>query len=103
MELINEIREKFNQGQFEFSRHAVDRMILRRITVDEIRDAIRNGEVIEDYPQDKFGPSCLILGFTGDGRPLHVQCSYPSRPLVKIVTVYEPDPGEWIDFKERIT
>jgi hypothetical protein len=32
-------------------------------------------EVIEDYPEDKYGPSCLILGFTVYGRPLHVQCS----------------------------
>ena len=57
--------------------------------------------VIEDYLEDKYGPSCLILGFTSAGRPLHVQCSYPTRPLVKIVTVYEPDPDLWIDLKTR--
>ncbi len=61
----------------------------------------RNGEIIEDYPDDKYGPSCLVLGFTVAGRPLHVQCSYPSRPLVKIITLYEPDSGLWIDFRER--
>ena len=27
----------------------------------------------------------LILGFTRDGRPLHVQSSYPSRPVLKII------------------
>jgi hypothetical protein len=32
-----------------------------------------------------------------------VQCSYPSRPLVKIVTVYEPDPSLWLDFRVRKT
>ena len=59
----------------------------------EVEEAIASrSEVIEDYPNDKYGPSCLVLGYTKAGRPLHVQCSYPSRPLVKIITLYEPDP-----------
>jgi Domain of unknown function (DUF4258) len=79
----------------------VDQSILRRVSVQELREAVAAGEVIEDYPNDKYGPSCLILGFTGAGRPLHVQCSYPSRPLVKVITLYEPDPARWVDFKQR--
>ena len=55
----------------------------------------------EDYPDDKYGPSCLVLGFTRKGRPLHIQCSHPSRLLVKIITLYEPSADEWIDFKSR--
>lgn len=99
--MIEEIRAKIRAGQFEFSKHAVDQSILRGISVQELREAIANGEIIEDYPEDKYGPSCLILGFTQAGRPLHIQCSYPSRPLVKIITLYEPDPARWIDFKIR--
>ena len=68
----------------------------------EVQQAIANGEVIEDYPQDKYGPSCLITGFTTNGRPLHIQCSYPSRPLIKVVTVYEPSPDDWLNFKVRV-
>jgi hypothetical protein len=52
-------------------------------------------------PTDKYGPSCLVFGVTLTHRPLHIQCSYPSRPLVKIITVYEPDPQRWVDFKVR--
>jgi hypothetical protein len=99
--MIEEIRKKIAQSQFEFAQHATDQSILRRISVREVRDAIANGEVIEDYPEDKYGPSCLILGMTQAGRPLHIQCSYPSRPLLKIITLYEPDPRRWIDFKMR--
>ena len=99
--MIEQIRTKIQAGQFEFSKHAVDQSILRRISVQELREAIASGELIEDYPDDKYGPSCLILGFTQAGRPLHVQCSYPSRPLVKIITLYEPDPSRWIDFRMR--
>jgi len=88
--------------QYEFSKHAVDQSVTRDISVAEIEDAlIRRGEVIEDYPADKYGPSCLILGYTEAGRPLHIQCSYPSRPLVKIITLYQPDPDLWIDFRIR--
>ena len=99
--MIEKIREKIAQNQFEFSQHAVDQGIVRRISVQELRDAIANGEVIEDYPEDKYGPSCLILGFTLAGRPLHTQCSYPSRPLIKVITLYEPNLQLWIDFKIR--
>ncbi len=101
MTLVEAIREKVLANAFEFSQHAVDQTILRRISVQEIREAIGTGKVIEDYPEDKYGPSCLVLGFTTNGKAIHVQCSYPSRPLVKIITVYEPDPNEWIGYEQR--
>jgi uncharacterized protein DUF4258 len=101
MALIEGIQEKVAAGAFEFSQHATDQSILRHISVQEIREAIVVGEVIEDYPNDKYGSSCLILGFTGAARPIHVQCSYPSRPLIKVITLYEPDPALWIDHRQR--
>lgn len=101
--MTEQIRLKIAQDQFEFSKHAVNQSILRHISVEELREAMANGEIIEDYPEDKYGPSCLILGFTLAGRPLHIQCSYPSRPLIKIITLYEPNPNLWVDFKTRRT
>ena len=99
--MIDEIREKIAAGSFEFSKHAVDQSILRSISVKEMREAIGSGEIIEDYPDDKYGPSCLIFGMTTEKRPVHIQCSYPSRPLVKIVTLYEPDENLWTDYRVR--
>jgi hypothetical protein len=99
--MIEQIRAKIKAGRFEFSKHAVDNSILRRISVQEVREAVANGAIIEDYPDDKYGPSCLVLGFTQGGRPLHIQCSHPSRPLVKIITLYEPNADDWIDFEVR--
>jgi hypothetical protein len=102
MAIIEGIRAKIERRQYEFSKHAVDQSIIRDICVSEVEDAISGqSEIIEDYPDDKYGPSCLILGFTKVGRPLHVQCSHPTRPLVKIITLYEPDPDLWIDFRLR--
>ena len=104
MAFLDEIKRKIAARQYEFSKHAVDQAIIRDISLAELEDAVANrSAVIEDYPEDKYGPSCLILGFTVTGRPLHVQSSYPSRPLLKIVTVYEPDPDLWTDFKIRKT
>lgn len=101
MAILDEICTKIRNGQFEFSQHATDQSIIRHINVQEVREAIEDSEMIEDYPDDKYGPSCLLFGFTQSRRPLHVQCSYPSRSLVKIVTLYEPDPLQWIDHKTR--
>lgn len=55
--MIEQIREKMAQNQFEFSKHAVDQSIIRQINVQELREAVANGEIIEDYPDDKYGPS----------------------------------------------
>ncbi len=101
MSLLDGIRIKVNAGEIEFSKHALDQSILRHISLAEFLEAIANAEIIEDYPTDKYVPSCLVLGFTQAERPLHIQCSYPSRPLVKIITLYEPDLTFWIDYKTR--
>lgn len=100
--LLQDIRNKIVRREYELSKHAVDQSIVRDIAVSELEQAISGrSEVIEDYPDDKYGPSCLILGFTREGRPLHIQCSYPTRPLIKVVTLYEPDPDLWIDLRTR--
>lgn len=80
--------------------HASNRAVQRNIASNEIEEAVMDGEVIEDYPDDKYGPSCLILGQTKSSRVLHVQLSYP--PSVKVITVYEPSADDWeSDWKTR--
>jgi hypothetical protein len=101
--MIEEIRRKVAKRAYEYSQHAVDQSILRHISYIELQEAFANSEVIEDYPDDKYGPSCLIFGFTESKRPLHIHCSHPTRPLMKIITIYEPDSENWIDFRVRRT
>jgi hypothetical protein len=102
MRLLDDIRAKIVRRQYEFSKHAVDQSIIRDIKVAEIEEAFSHQtEIIEEYPDDKYGPTCLVLGFTNAGRPLHIHCSYPTRPLIKLITVYEPDSDLWIDFRVR--
>jgi len=48
------------------------------------------------------GASCLILGFTNKGRPLHVVCGRLEEDEILIITAYEPDSKEWeADWKTR--
>lgn len=98
--IYDEFRKQYRPGNFILSLHAQVKATQRRITSTEMIEAIQNGEIIEDYPDDKYGPSCLILGKTQTGRALHIQVSYP--PLGKVITVYDPDPDKWeADLKTR--
>jgi Domain of unknown function (DUF4258) len=96
---IQLIMEQVRRGTYYWRQHAIQRSIERGIREEEVVEALLDGEIIEEYPEDKYGPSCLVLGRTSARRTLHVQCSLP--PTVWIITLYEPDSEEWIDFRTR--
>lgn len=88
-----------------FLPHAVRQMLRpsRLITTREVRQVIEGGSIIEDYPDDPRGHSCLILGFGGEGRSIHVVCA-PGEDYLAVITAYIPEGGEWSDdFKRRKT
>jgi hypothetical protein len=101
MKTLDDIRRQLSAGDFEFSRHAFKRAVERNISDIEIREAGAQARIIEDYPEDKYAPSSLLLGFTRANRPLHIQISYVDSDLLKIITIYEPDPAEWYDYSRR--
>ena len=99
--MIKNIRRRVKVGDYRITIHAFERCVERNITPQEIENVIQSGEVMEDYPEDKYGPSCLIYGITEAKRILHVQCSI--NP-VWIITAYDPtlNPYRWDkDFKRR--
>jgi len=96
---ISEIKRKISNGEYRYSDHAVKKMISRYIDRIEVEEVIMSGDIIEEYPDDKYSPSCLVYGKTKAGRDLHAQLSLP--PSVVIITVYEPDGAEWIDCRVR--
>jgi hypothetical protein len=67
---------------------------MRNISDAEIQQAGVQARLIEDYPDDKYAPSSLLLGFTVTGRPLHIQASHVDSDFLKIITIYEPNPAE---------
>ena len=67
----------------------------------EVRYVIEAGEIIEDYPDDVRGHSCLMFAMV-EGRPIHVVCS-PKGDYLAVITAYIPDPGNWTEgWKERV-
>ena len=73
----------------------------RMIATEEVRAAIEQGDLVEDYPDDSRGHSCLMLGFGEGGRPIHVVCA-PKDEYLAIITAYLPDPHEWAEgFSQR--
>ena len=74
-----------------YTEHALDEMIAEEemISKDEVRHVIFKGEIIEDYPDDKRGHSCLIFTMTPKMRPVHVVCS-PKEDYLGIITTYVP-------------
>ena len=86
-----------------FLPHAVQQMARpeRMISTAEVRQVINIGEIIEDYPDDPRGHSCLMLGHGNDRRLLHVVCA-PKVEYLAIITTYLPSPDAWgDDFRAR--
>lgn len=94
------VRLAVAEGRYRYTIHAAQQRIARRIRRAEIEYALANGEIVEDYPEHHYGPACLVLGRTLEGRALHLVCSL--RSPVDLITVYEPEPDEWEeDWKRR--
>lgn len=97
---IREIKEKIKLGEYEISYHAEKERYAEDIILADIETAIYNGEILEDYPNDPRGPSCLVLGYS-QKRPIHIVCGYTSTKWIRIITVYLPKQPKWIDEKTR--
>ncbi len=86
-----------------FLPHAVRQMSHpeRMITTAEVERVATMGELIEDYPNDPRGPSCLLFGRGENGRPVHMVCA-PKTGYLAVITAYLPDPNRWsADWKRR--
>ncbi len=96
------IKDRVEKGNYQLKLHAMERSSIRGIDPLEIKEALFNGEIIEDYPTDKRGHSCLVYGKSKIGRDIHALCGMAYDTLW-IITVYEPDPAEWVNPKTRRT
>jgi hypothetical protein len=91
---IENFRRKVAVGQYAISFTHTEKLRLRRIKAADIEQAVKSGNIIEDYSNDPRGPSCLILGCVGN-RNLHILFARLAAEELLVVTAYEPDPEEW--------
>jgi len=104
MKLLDDIRKSISKKRYNITLHAREEMSPKEddISEKELIEAISNGEIIEDYADDKPFPSCLIFGRTEGGRPIHAVCAYSKKDdITIIITTYEPNINMWIDYKYR--
>lgn len=90
-----------NTDNIIMSSHVNERCLKRIIDSKDVLNVLINGEIIEHYPNDYPYPSCLELGHTIGGKPLHVCCAVGVGKLW-VITAYYPDKNKWeSDFKTR--
>jgi len=103
--MLEKIQNCFRAERLYYTGHAKDEMESEEfgeIRDEEVFESVLKGKIIEDYPEDKPYPSCLIYGRTSNDRPLHVVCAYSDEDnLAIIITAYQPHPEQWIDFSRR--
>ena len=98
---IEFIREAVLTGNWFMSQHARVRAGKRMISDRDVIIALMSGEIIEDYPDDPRGASCLVLGYSSEKRPVHIVCAQDLSGSIVIITVYQPEPPKWIDKRTR--
>lgn len=99
---ITKIIEAIRANRIRITDHADEEAEADKLTFDEIYFSVLHGEVIEEYPTEKPYPSCLIYGQTFSGDPVHSVWAYnESNKWAVLITVYRPDPNQWIDWRKR--
>ena len=98
---ILELRKICVPENIRITMHAAKRLEQRGIFLKDIIACIKNGESIEQYPDDYPYPSCLIFGLSIENRVLHVVVGY-HEPKLFLITAYFPNLDKWFpDFKTR--
>jgi hypothetical protein len=90
-----------NKDNIYMTYHVAKRCEKRGITGKDIVNAILNGEIIEDYPEDFPYPSALVFGHSVANKILHVVAGVGDG-MLWIITSYYPNNEKWEDdFKTR--
>ncbi len=97
---IKWIQDKVIKEDYYFSRHGDKERQNDNIAILEVEEAILNGMILEQYEDSGRGKSCLVVGFTNVGKPIHIVCGETEEELT-IITVYIPSPPKFKNPYER--
>ena len=91
---LNTLRTYYNMDAVFMTQHSIRRFRERGIKMQDIKNTVFTGTIIEQYEDDFPFPSCLICGSSSKGLPLHVVMSDEGK-MSRIITAYYPDPDKW--------
>ncbi len=103
---MNDFKLKIQQSADKnifFTIHSAQQCIRkeRMISTEEIKKVISDFKIIEDYPFDTRGHTCLIGGLGNNKRLIHLVC-FPTDNFLQIITAYVPEEKKWNnDFNKR--
>lgn len=101
---INFIVMAIQNNRIRITDHADEEAFSDKLTYTDIFDSILQGDIIENYPNDKPYPSCLIFGQNRNKEPIHSVWAFnPENEWAVLITVYRPDPIRWINWVTRRT
>ena len=98
---IDDIIGAIHRNRIRITDHADEEAQVDHLSFDEIFTSVLQGEIIENYPDDKHFPSCLIYGKTFSREPVHSVWAYHQETRWAVLIMYRPDPARWLDWRTR--
>lgn len=93
---LQTIRESLQSGHYRVKSHAIQHAVKEGFQVEHMVEAILNGRIIEEYPEDL---RVLICGRSTLSEKivmyLHVVCECTDPSAIEFVTAYIPDETKW--------
>lgn len=94
------IVEAIRADHIRITDHADEEAFSDRVSIERALKSVAAGEIVEQYPNDKPYPSCLIYSVC-EG-PLHSVWAYNEKSgWAVLITLYRPDPQRWINWRAR--
>lgn len=97
---IEWITERVQKSEYYFSKHGDQERQNDNLLIAEIEEALLSGRILEQYENIGRGESCLVVGFTNLGKPVHIICGERVEKML-VVTVYIPRPPKFKTPYER--
>ena len=94
------IQKKIRDDDYFFSLHGDQERQNDNLAIMEVEEVLLNGRILEQYNNTGRGESCLVVGFTQKGKPIHVVCG-KKEDVLAIITIYIPMPPKFKTPYER--
>jgi hypothetical protein len=94
------IQERIRTNEYLYTLHADTERRDDGLSTVDVEDALLSGAILEDYPNDPRGPSCLVCG-SARSQPIHVVCGRNRSEWLVLITVYVPTLPKWKSPMER--
>jgi cyanophycinase-like exopeptidase len=80
---IEGLIQAIGEGNVAITRHAEIERRADDLGYEEIYFSVVEGQIIEEYPEDRPYPSCLVYGDNFEGEPVHRACGRITRQTVR--------------------